>query len=130
MVGDDDAAPTTTSLTCSEALKARAPKWKLQLACMLAVAQGWASMECLLIYQTFASIMTGNILMVASGCIGGDGQGCAVHVSVLFSYAFGFLLYRGVTLTLGFYTSSTALATVVALLLFAIGPGCHVHIET
>ena len=54
-------------------------------------------MDCLLIYGTFASIMTGNMLLVTSKCIEGDGDKCALHVSVLASYSFGFVLYRCLT---------------------------------
>jgi len=116
----DATATAEAPPACLEALKLRAPKWKLQLACLLAVAQGWTSMECLLIYKTFASIMTGNMLLVLRDWISGDDRGYAVHLAVLASYAFGFVLYRGLTTLMGFYTSSTALGAVVALLLFAV----------
>ena len=36
------------------------------LACCLAVGHGWASATCLIVYRTYASIMTGNVLSLAT----------------------------------------------------------------
>ena len=127
-VEDEEPSPT-----CWEAFKQAAPKWKLKLACCLAVAQGWTSILCLRIYGTFASIMTGNVLLLVTACVGGkgstsdsayhpgdDGLNCGLHFSVLGSYCFGFILYRCLTTLMGFYISSSALALVVALLLLTV----------
>ena len=79
-------------------------------------------------------MLTGNALYLARDCVNGfenitsspaaqdkaDFDDCAVHASVLSSYIGGFIMYRILSVGLGFYISATANAVIVGLLLFAV----------
>ena len=102
------------------------------LACCLAVGHGWASATCLIVYRTYASIMTGNVLSLATDCIAAIPiwtdqinefspmrgmltshyyrQQCAVHGSVFSSYCFGIAVYRVLNTLLGRRASASAIA--------------------
>ena len=128
--------------TCWAAVRQRAPQWKLQLACGLAFAHGWASLLCLIVYRTFASIMTGNVLSLATDCFGAIPlwaehisqwnafattlstayyrQQCAVHGSVFASYCLGLALYRVINTLLGRWASASAIALICSSLFVAV----------
>ena len=138
----DETPSEKEARSCWARLARSAPQWKLPLACCLAVGHGWASATCLIVYRTYASIMTGNVLSLATDCIAAIPiwtdqinefspmrgmltshyyrQQCAVHGSVFSSYCFGIAVYRVLNTLLGRRASASAIAVICAALFVAV----------
>lgn len=129
--------------TCWDSLVTHASEWKIRLASCLAAAHGMTSVTGLLLYGTYVSIMTGNVLFFSMDCIGAASSWwanrtvqdscdptqanaqlrCALHSSVLASYISGFVAHRAMNTLLGGRTTSSAAAIVTFLLFLAVDLG-------
>ena len=83
------------------------------LAVLMAFTTGWANIGCMMRFDAFGTMMTGNSLQMALLFAQGKWQGFLYYVSLVVAYVYGVLLYRVLDIAMGERSTPTRVAPVV-----------------
>ncbi len=83
------------------------------LAVLMAFTTGWANIGCMMRFDAFGTMMTGNSLQMALLFAQGKWQGFLYYLSLVVAYVVGVLLYRVLDIAMGERSTPTRIAPVV-----------------
>jgi uncharacterized membrane protein YoaK (UPF0700 family) len=89
-----NSATTTAETTAATTTAATRSDGKKRLATGMAFLTGWADILLFLKYKTFATMMTGNLMWLATATVEGNLKNVGYYSSVIASYIFGLTAFR------------------------------------